>query len=119
MSDYWELTFHNDDSGKPAWGYIDQQNPLLSAGSDPDGIYFYSTVYPSGLTLDAGQTYWFSVANWGPDWTWATPGVGPTVGSEAYDATQSTGTGPDGGPIQTDSVFEFIPVGPNATSQKD
>ena len=28
-------------------------------------------------------------------------------------------TGEAGGPIQLDSIFEFIPVGPNATSQKD
>jgi len=35
------------------------------------------------------------------------------------DLKSSEFTGEGGGPIQTDSIFEFIPVGANAPSQKD
>jgi transcriptional regulator with XRE-family HTH domain len=35
------------------------------------------------------------------------------------DRIDNTHSGPDGGPIQTDHIFEFIPVGSNGSSKED
>ena len=102
--DQWEITFHDDVGGTPSTAYPDgviSQHFAASGGVDPDGdgIYFYSALWePQDLFITAGVDYWFSVADAsGPGWTWAN-GFAPTVGSELYDATVSTGTAPNGGP---------------------
>ena len=117
--DQWEATFHNDAGGVPAAtppnGGI-SQHFVTSGGADADGdgVYFYSAAWqPRDLLVQAGTTYWFSIANFlcttfstsgtGPaclaGWTWAdAAGAGPTVGGEANTAVNSFGVGPNGGP---------------------
>lgn len=102
--DQWEITFHNDAGGTPSTVFPDgviSQHFASAAGVDPDGdgIYFFSALWePQDLFITAGTDYWFSVANAsGFGWTWAN-GFAPTVGDQQYDATVSTGSGPDGGP---------------------
>jgi hypothetical protein len=111
-ADTWEITFHPNDGGTPLTTIPDgvsSQHFESSAGVDPDGdgIYFYSTLWdPQDMFVNADTSYWFSVANAsGARWTWAN-GFMPTVGSELYNATVSTGgnpsvAGPHFGPWST------------------
>jgi hypothetical protein len=42
------------------------------------------------------------------------------LGKHGYhDKADTTLSGPSGGPVQTDSIFEFIPVGSNDSSKED
>lgn len=119
--DFWEITFHTDNGGVPAFtlpsGGI-SQHFVTSGGTDPDGdgVFFYSASWmPQDVLLTAGADYWFSVANAsGNGWTWANPGAGPTVGSQQYLAALSLGgnpsqiAGPHDGPWTTmDQNFAF------------
>jgi hypothetical protein len=99
----WEITFHNDNSGTPAYsppsGGISQHFAGASGvGPDPNGIFFFSASWvPQDVFLTAGTDYWFSVANASgdPNWTWAHPVAGgPTVGTEQYHAAVSVGGSP-------------------------
>ena len=76
----WELTFYNDGPGSPSFPYI-SQHMIPFAPPVPDvvpGIFMYSAEWqPQDVFINAGIPYWFSVANFGPDWMWATPVPGP------------------------------------------
>lgn len=102
----WEITFHSDDFGSPEAtspsGGIAQEF-VTAIGSDPDGdgVFHFSADWSSFAdpALTAGDTFWFSVANFTQGWTWANAGPAtPTVGSENHNAVVSTGVGPNGGP---------------------
>lgn len=119
--DQWEITFHTDAGGIPAFtppGGGISQHFLNAGGTDPDGdgVFFYSGFWlPQDVSLTAGTDYWFSVANTIGGWTWANPGVGPTVGTEQFNAARSVGglpsviSGPHDGPWTTiaDQDFAF------------
>lgn len=104
----WEVTFHSDNPiGTPSFPFLSQH--FLNATGvdlDGDGVFSFSGSWnPQDLVINAGQDYWFSVANASTNnWLWANPGAGPTVGSEQYDALQSVGglpsivAGPHDGP---------------------
>jgi|GEM_PF-4214065 len=104
--DEFEITFHTDNNGKPAatgnFGGISQWTTSVQAlDNDGDDVYHYFIDWePQDVFLEAGSTYWFSVANAsGNAWTWANPGgVAPTVGAQQFNAVESTGVGPNGGP---------------------
>lgn len=97
-TDMWEITFHNDALGIPAFslptGGI-SQHFVQAGGIDPDGdlVFFYSSLWnPNDVSLNTGTDYWFSVANAsGQGWFWANPGLGPTVGTQQYSAAVSVG----------------------------
>lgn len=99
-SNLWELTFHtNSVANQPNIdnafsGGLAQHLGVTAVGVDPenDGIFFYTTQWlPQDLTITAGTSYWFSVANFA-DWNWALGAAGgPTVGSESFDGQQSVG----------------------------
>ena len=104
----WEITFHTDNNGLPAIGPVSggiDQHFVASTGVDPDldGVFFFSALWPQTghpgdpLTITAGTTYWFSVANFPTPngWTWAHAGGGaPTVGLEQFTGVVSN---PGGG----------------------
>lgn len=97
-NDLWEITFHADGvagTNAPALSILSQHLPVFAGGADSDGdgvFHFTASWTPQDLTLVAGTSYWFSVANGNPGWTWANAGgVAPTVGSEQYDAVVSAG----------------------------
>ena len=96
---HWEVSFHTDNMGQPN---VDDPNEgalaqhyLTATGADPDGdgIYLYTAAWNfMDMFLEAGTTYWFSVANLSDGWTWALGGTGgPTVGTETNNAVVSTG----------------------------
>ena len=93
------------------WEAHDAEMPW-GADPDGDGVFEFSAAWtPQDVVLAAGTDYWFSVANAsGPGWTWANPGVGPTVGSESFGAMVSVGgtpsviSGPHDGPWNPVSV---------------
>ena len=98
-STHWEVSFHTDNAGQPN---VDDPNEgalaqhyLTATGVDPDGdgILLYTATWNfMDMFLEAGTTYWFSVANIAADWTWALGGAGgPTVGTETNNAVVSTG----------------------------
>ena len=101
----WEITFHTDAGGvpfpTPGFGGI-SQHFVNAAGADPDGdqVFAFTSVWtPSDIFVQAGTTYWFSVANFNFGWLWANPGPpAPTVGTEQFTGVVSVGVGPNGGP---------------------
>ena len=99
----WEITFHNDAGGTPDTTFptgVITQHIVNVTGTDldGDGIFHYNALWnPMDMFITAGTDYWFSVANFDAGWTWANA-FAPTVGSEQYNAMESTGIGPDGGP---------------------
>lgn len=116
--DLWEVTFHTDAGGVPAatapTGGV-SQHFVNDNGTDMDGdgVFLFSASWtPRDLFVNAGQTYWFSVANaqcsqisaaGGPaclvGWNWANAGgAAPSIGSEMFTAVNSFGVGPNGGP---------------------
>ena len=104
VSESWEATFHTDAGGlpfaTPGFGGISQHSfSATGTDIDGDGIFHYVAAWtPADIFLLANSTYWFSIANAsGPNWNWANAAL-PTIGSEAWDAVVSTGTGPNGGP---------------------
>jgi hypothetical protein len=117
-SSQWEITFHaNNPTGSTiAQGLPQQQNAPLDQGplggisqhvvvangtdTDGDGVFFYSTAWNlQDLLLGKNQEYWFSVANFADGWKWAdAAGAAPQIGSEQFNAVQSTGIGPNAGP---------------------
>ena len=123
--DDWEITFHPNSAGVP--GAQIEQKFVKATGTDADGdgIYHFVATWPGSIVLTAGTDYWFSVANnfhYIPGttrqeiWTWAHPGVGPTVGSQQYCAVTSTVTtgNPHIGPwarlCETDFAFRISVV---------
>ncbi len=88
----WELTFYNDGPGSPSFPYI-SQHMIPFAPPVPDvvpGIFMYSAQWePQDVFINAGIPYWFSVANFGREWTWATPVDGPDVGHSPQPAMVS------------------------------
>lgn len=117
--DQWEITFHADAGGVPAFPVM-SQHFVASGGVDPDGdgVFFYSAAWnPLDAFINAGSQYWFSVANAsGNGWTWANPlPPAPTVGFENFDAVVSVGgtpsvvAGPHDGPWSAiaDQDFAF------------
>ena len=126
-SDSWEITFHTDNAGipnidSPVEGGLVQHVPVIASGVDIGGGIFHYTANwnPLDLSVTAGSSYWFSVANFFDDWTWALGGgAGLTTGSEIYDAARSTGSdctsgGPHCGPwvslTNTDFAFRISAV---------
>jgi hypothetical protein len=87
---WWELTFYNDGPGSPS-SVLGQPIPVLADGlSVGDGIFMYSALWePQDVFITAGTTYWFSVASFLPEWTWATPVGGPDVGDSPKPAEVS------------------------------
>ncbi len=122
--DEFEITIHDNvdpltgepDQTLPSGGIAQVILPVQGFDPDGDGVYQYSLSVddssPLNIFLNAGQSYWFSVANsncleFGPEpgpgcldgWTWADAGgIAPTVGSENFTAVSSIGVGPNGGP---------------------
>jgi len=101
-TDFWEATFHpTDPTGAPApdttipTGILSQH--FVNAGgadADGDGVFFYTAAwipqFPGDVTITAGNSYWFSIANSIRGWTWANAGgAAPTVGTENFDAVVS------------------------------
>lgn len=122
-SDLWEITFHTNNNGvpnidDPVEGGLVQHVPVTATGLDNGrGFFQYTATWsPMDLTLTAGTSYWFSVANFADNWTWALAQTGgPFIGNELYDAVQSTGAictngGPHCGPwvSLTDTDFAFL-----------
>jgi hypothetical protein len=94
-SSQWEATFHNDaGGGAPVPAILDQQF-LNSIGTDLDGdqVFYNTSAWASSpLSLTAGTSYWFSIANFVNGWNWANPGTAaPTVGTEALTGVVSAG----------------------------
>ena len=122
-SSFWEVTFHNNDvAGQPAilepfHGGLSQifaatgvaDNPLLPS------IFHYTANFSAPWYVQAGTEYWFSVANTAPGWNWALAENGATIGSEIFNAHNSTGGialdgGPHAGPwndVHTDFAFRI------------
>jgi PEP-CTERM motif len=129
----WEIAFNtNSPAGQP-----NVDNPvsgaLIKFGGDglltalgvqdvvglPD-VYHYSVDLPGPLVplVNAGTTYWFTVANFSDGWQWADALDGPVVGSERFDAHRSIGGictdgGPHCGPwtdVHTDFAFRINAV---------
>ena len=100
----WEITFHNDIGGSPELSVLSQHFVnAIGSDLDGDGIFHYSALWnPMDLFITAGTDYWFSVANFADNWTWANA-FAPTVGSEQYDAMVSSGAlgSPHFGPWST------------------
>ena len=106
-SDQWELSFHTDNNGvpnidDPFEGALAQHVPVTATGLDNGrGFFQYTATWsPMDLILTAGNSYWFSAANFNDGWTWALAQAGgPFIGSEQYDAVESTGSDcTNGGP---------------------
>lgn len=117
-SDRFEVTFHTDAMGVPAFepnvdahgivsGGIDQQIRIVGGIQQAKGIWHYTMPWDPGLVLNANENYWFSVANGesaadfdpqspGNTWHWSFPGpISPTIGTEQYTAQVSVGGMPD------------------------
>jgi hypothetical protein len=128
-SDSWELTFHTDNNGvpnidDPFEGGLVQHVPVIATGvnNGRSWLQYTATWSPMDISLTAGTSYWFSVANFADGWTWALANpTGPFIGTELYDAVQSTGSdclngGPHCGPwtslTGTDFAFriEAVPI---------
>ena len=108
----WEVTFHNDilGGGSPELSILSQHTfNVTGTDFDGDGIFHYSALWdPMDVFVTAGTDYWFSVANFAPDWTWANA-FAPTVGSEQYDAMVSSEAlgSPHFGPWETLAGTDF------------
>lgn len=99
QSDSWEVTFHANNNGLPAYtppkGGLSQQFVTATGTAIGNGVFHYVATWSPDIVLATGGDYWFSVANDGDaGWTWAFPGVGPTVGTQQYLATRSVGGDP-------------------------
>lgn len=119
-SDQWEITFHTDNNGvpnidDPFEGGLVQHIPVTATGLDNGrGWFQYTATWsPMDLILTGGNTFWFSVANFSDNWTWALAQAGgPFIGSEQYDAVESTGAictngGPHCGPWTSLTGVDF------------
>jgi hypothetical protein len=95
---YWELTFYNDDGPASPSSVLGQYSAFDVGSPYGPGILMYSALWePQDVFINAGTTYWFSVANlFGPDWMWAIPGADPPVGDSPDHAEVSWD--PPGGP---------------------
>ncbi|MBS0360153.1 MAG: PEP-CTERM sorting domain-containing protein [Proteobacteria bacterium] len=82
------------------------------------GLFQYDADVAPGWSIAGGTDYWLTVANASDGWNWAEALNGPTIGSENFNAHQSTGPGClDGGPhcgpwtdIHTDFAFQIDAV---------
>jgi hypothetical protein len=87
------------------------------------GVFQFEADLAPGWRIGAGQDYWLTVANGSNGWQWTQALLGPTVGSELYNAHTSTGPGClDGGPhcgpwtdLHTDFAFRITAVPEPAT----
>lgn len=75
----------------------------------PPGVFRYFVGTTSGPVLQAGQRYWLTVANYGPDWYWAQALGDPVVGAKQDGARGRCLGGPSScGPwvdVGTDLAF--------------
>lgn len=126
QSNDWEIAFHTDAPGQPnidnPVSGSDHMAFVTAAGvqDDPNhaDIFHYTVQFPKNVGIfevNAGQEYWFTVANFLSDWHWANAGLGPTIGGESYNAHQSIGGictngGPHCGPwtdVHQDFAFKL------------
>ena len=78
------------------------------------GIYQFDAKVAPGWNIVAGTEYWLTTGNFQNGWNWAQALGGPTIGSENFNAHNSTGPGClDGGPhcgpwndLHTDFSFQ-------------
>jgi hypothetical protein len=96
----WEITFHNDAAGLPDSTpphYISQHfvtaAPTLVSGERY--AYYTSVWFPEDVLVNAGTSYWLSIASFEANWFWSLAAGSPTVGSEQYFAAESIGGTPD------------------------
>ncbi|OHE89146.1 MAG: hypothetical protein A3G75_01380 [Verrucomicrobia bacterium RIFCSPLOWO2_12_FULL_64_8] len=94
-SPFWVVTFIGDIGGYPAFPFLRQKILTGSTFEIGHGLFEFDAVWPEILELQGGTTYWFSVANLDPGWTWAHPaGAFPIFGTQHFGAVYSLGGDP-------------------------
>lgn len=124
QSNMWEVVLQNNNPalGQPALtppgnnvtGGLKQMVTATMMPSAIPGIFQFDANVGPGWTVKAGTDYWLTVANAAPGWNWALALLGPSIGSELYNAHNSIGPGClDGGPhcgpwndLHTDFSFQ-------------
>lgn len=131
-SNEFELVLQNNDNGQPGLTptgniFSGGLKQLVTANASlfnaSSGIWQFDADVAAGFDIAGGVDYWLTVANVNNGWDWAEALAGPTVGSELYNAHQSTGplcedAGPHCGPwtdVHTDFAFKVSAVPEPAT----
>lgn len=110
-------------AGNTATGGLKQFVTATETAFSIPGIFQFDADVAPGWNVSAGTEYWLTVADFNNGWNWAEALSGPTIGSELFNAHQSTGSGClDGGPhcgpwtdIHTDFAFRIAAVPEPAT----